>query len=249
LRGILAAQRQFVVELGMIPEARGEFCDRGRDAKLNALAERGYRPESVEEREDIRKARLKRAGEVSRANERDINCGLIAEEIERRMALGLTIEEVIAAKADVVKNLVASGNVARATAYRRFDEVAATVSEAARYQAMRSSISSEASTQPHPAPAAAPVSDAPIPVDYVVPLRRVIVRLPEGMPESEFQARQRAWDTLNRWKRAALIWRASVARRDTSGDDGPSLDFSSTVDLSFVRQRRRGAIMPTLLAA
>jgi hypothetical protein len=250
LRGILAAQRQFVVDLGIIPDASGEFCDRGRDRASNEYAEKGYKPETAEEREAIEIARKSRAGTISRANERAINCGLIAEEIERRMALGRTIEEVIEAKADVLRTLVASGNVSRPTAYRRFDEVAAIVSEAARYQAMRSSAQSDTPHQPDPAPAVSPVTDAPAPVQNVVRLRRVVVQRPEGMPESEFRSCQRASGTLDRWKRAVESWRDGCRRRAAIDDDeGEGLDFSSPVDLSFVRRRRLGAFVPTRRAA
>ncbi|MGY2938517.1 hypothetical protein ACVWZ6_008119 [Bradyrhizobium sp. GM6.1] len=94
VRQVLAAQRGFAVDLGKLPSETGQFCDRGRDSYRNQYLEKGYKPETAEERELVETERKSEAGKVSRANEKLLHCGLIAEEIQRRLSLGLTIEEI-----------------------------------------------------------------------------------------------------------------------------------------------------------
>lgn len=218
VRQVLAAQRGFVVDLGKLPSETGQFCDRGRDAYRNQLgdAKGGLTRETAEERKALRDAHRSEAGRVSRANEKLIHCGLIAEEIQRRLSLGLTIEEIGDAKAEIVKTLVASGNVSRATAYRRFDEVVAVVSEGARYQAVRNSdqVESSSSQDSHTVdsePACLPVSGsgASVPLSTLPSVRR----RPVGPVDPASRAGQHALRTLETWRHAVESWREACRRR------------------------------------
>ncbi|MEH2512235.1 hypothetical protein V1291_003589 [Nitrobacteraceae bacterium AZCC 1564] len=141
VRSVLRAQREFVEQLGETPGARGQFWNRGRDREYNLLYDKGCAPDhtsSTEEREDHKRIMQSRAGRRSREFIRDLHLGLIAEEVERRMATGLSIDEVHDARADVIKTLDSSGLVARSTAYRLWSHVVEIVSQAARYQAVPS---------------------------------------------------------------------------------------------------------------
>lgn len=218
VRQVLAAQRGFVVDLGRLPSERGQFCDRGRDTYRNQLgdAESGLTRQTAEERKALRDAHRSEAGKVSRANERAVNCGLIAEEIERRMALGLTIDEIVAAKTEVVKALVASGNVARSTAYRRFDEVVAVVSQASGYQAVCSTAKIDNLVLPEPSQGVSidslqPASDASaFGTSFTLPS----ATRPRVQPVDRVRlAGQHALRTLEAWRFAVLTWRRASSRR------------------------------------
>jgi hypothetical protein len=130
VRSVLREQRQFVVDLDMTPSAIGEWCDRGRDADLNADEFKPL-PRTATKEERVARERLikHRARQRTQENKQLINCGLIAEEIETRLAGG-----VPAVKAEVVKGLVKSGKVSRSVAYNYFDEVLQVVLRTARYQ-------------------------------------------------------------------------------------------------------------------
>ncbi|WP_441260668.1 hypothetical protein AB7008_41260 [Bradyrhizobium sp. 521_C7_N1_3] len=223
VRQVVAAQRGFVIDLGATPSATGQFCDRGRDSYRNQYLEKGYRPETAEERGHVETERKRQAGKVSRANEKSINCGLIAEEIQRRLSLGLMIEEIGDAKAEIVKALVASGNVTRPTAYRLFDEVAAVVSEASRYQAGC-----------FPDPVETPPSQAvgeqtcpPFTDSGSMAANPSVRRRPVGPVDPARLAGQHALRIMETWRHAVESWRkASRRRRDQ--DDEPTMP-SATV--------------------
>ncbi|WP_340672316.1 hypothetical protein [Bradyrhizobium ottawaense] len=233
VRQVLAAQRGFVVDLGQVPSETGQFCDHGRDTYRNQRrdADSGLTRETAEEREALRDAHRSEAGKVSRANERLINCGLIAEEIQRRLALGLTIEEIDDAKAEIVKALVKSGNVSRATAYRRFDEVVAVVSQASRYQAVRNSdqvedSASQGSQTVDSEPACLPASGsgASGPIATSPSFRR----RPVGLVDPARLAGQHALRILETWRHAVESWRkASRRRRDPDVLTMPSATVGS----------------------
>lgn len=233
VRQVLAAQRGFVVDLGKVPSETGQFYDHGRDTYRNQLgdAKSGLTRETAEERKELRDAHRSGAGKVSRANEKRINCGLIAEEIQRRMDLGLTIDEVVAAKAEVVKALVASGNVSRATAYRRFDEVVAVVSEAARYQAVRFPDPVETSSSPgsqtdDTEPACLPTSGSS--ASGPLPTPPSVGRRPVRPVDPALLAGQHALRILEIWRRAVESWReASQRRRELDVPTVPSATVGS----------------------
>jgi hypothetical protein len=135
---ILRAQRDYVVELQLTPDRCGAFADRGRFADVlaadKAIPKCGSNATTAERK--ARRDALKSGGaRLGRQAVRDLHCGLLAEEVERRLASGFSISEVIGDKADVVKSVVSAGTVARSTAYRLIDEVISIVSLAARYQA------------------------------------------------------------------------------------------------------------------
>ncbi|WLA74196.1 hypothetical protein QIH77_02870 [Bradyrhizobium diazoefficiens] len=213
---VLAAQRGFVEDLGVVPSEGGEFCDRGRDTFRNQYLEKGYKPETAEEREGVETARKSEAGRVSRANEKALHCGLIAEEIRRRLSLGLSIEEIGDAKAEIVKALVASGNVSRATAYRRFDEVVAVVSEGARYQAVNSpdpvkASPSQGSQTDDSEPDCLPPSGSG--ASGSLSTSPSVVRRPVRPVDPPMLAGQHALRILETWRRAVESWRNACRRR------------------------------------
>lgn len=233
VRQVLAAQREFVVDLGELPSETGQFCDHGRDSCRNQYREKGYKPNTAEERELVETERKSEAGKVSRANEKLLHCGLIAEEIQRRLSLGLTIEEIGDAKAEIVKALVASGNVSRATAYRRFDEVVAVVSQAARYQAVRnseqpiessSSQSSQTVSEQTCLPASGSSASGPLATSPSVGRR------PVRPVDPAMLAGQHALRIMETWRRAVVSWRDASRRR--CDPDVPTMP-SATVGSAF----------------
>lgn len=238
VRQVLAAQREFVVDLGKLPSETGQFCDHGRDSFRNQYLEKGYKPETAEEREGVETARKSEAGRVSRANEKALHCGLIAEEIQRRLSLGLAIEEIGGAKAEIVKALVASGNVSRATAYRRFDEVAAVVSEASGYQAVRNSeqlesSSSQGSQTDDTDPGCLPTSGSSA---SGTPQPTPSVRRRSVSPVNPARlAGQHALRILGAWRHAVESWRKASQRR---GDPDVLTMPSVTVGSAFWSKRR-----------
>lgn len=218
VRQVLDAQRGLVVDLGKLPSETGQFCDRGRDTYRNQLgdAKSGLTRETAEERKALRDAHRSEAGKVSRANEKLLNCGLIAEEIQRRLSLGLSIEEIGDAKAEIVKALVASGNVSRATAYRRFDEVVAVVSDGARYQAVRSpdtvkASPSQGSQTDDSEPARLPASGSG--ASGSLSTSPSVLRRPVRPVDPPMLAGQHALRILETWRRAVESWRSACRRR------------------------------------
>lgn len=135
LRAVLRAQRQFVIDLDRKPGVAGKWCDRGRDAEANAarLRDFGLRPlpSNATKEERVSRAKLLKhwARQRTQNNKKAIHCGLIMEEMERRLAAGITI-----VKADVVKALTKAGTVSRSVAYAHVDEVLEIVLRTARYQ-------------------------------------------------------------------------------------------------------------------
>ncbi|MBN9007553.1 MAG: hypothetical protein J0H40_19320 [Rhizobiales bacterium] len=238
VRSVLHAQRELVEELKDTPTAIGQFCDRGRDRERNLMAERDdpfdYSwPKEI--KDEIKKKRQRAAGTRSRWSVRDKNRGLIAEEIERRLATGATIDEVIAAKADVVRTLDSSGLVARSTAYRLFDYVADVVSEAARYQAVPAvsilPIDSHPSVDHQPSDqqlesGATEISSEPsvtaMPVDHSV--KNPVVR-----PSKRIISPAEAVRIRKAWREAVVAWRESqLPVPDTGGL--VELDLTDTDD-------------------
>lgn len=127
---VVAAQMEFVRDLQLTPSATGSWCERGRDWYRNQREAWCTPSSTAEERKSQEIERKSRAGTLSRKQAMDVNLGLIAEEIDRRLCSG-----VWPVKADVVKALVAAKTVSRSVAYARFDFVLQTVLQAARYQA------------------------------------------------------------------------------------------------------------------
>jgi hypothetical protein len=143
VRSILRAQRQYVVDLDMTPSAIGEWCDRGRDADLNAEEFKPLPTTATKEQRKAREMLIKHlARQRTQANKEMINCGLICEEIESRMAAGIPV-----IKSEVVNALVKAGTVKRSTAYNHFDGCLEIVQLTARYQGTSFSTVSEQSGQ------------------------------------------------------------------------------------------------------
>ena len=88
VRSVLAAQRQFVIDFNMTPSEIGAFCDRGRDAAKNADLEPLPKDATKQEREERLWLLQLLAQERTQAHKKAVNCGLIAEEIETRLAGG-----------------------------------------------------------------------------------------------------------------------------------------------------------------
>jgi hypothetical protein len=144
VRSVLAAQRQFVIDLNMTPSEFGRWCERGRDAALNAVEFKPLPPNATKaERKERANAIKKLACQRTQANKLKVNCGLIAEEIEARLAGGVPV-----VKAEVVNALVKTGTVGRSTAYAHFDDVLRVVQQTARYQDHTSATKSTQANQP-----------------------------------------------------------------------------------------------------
>ena len=209
VRAVLAAQRQFVIELNLIPSEVGNFCDRGRDARKNA----DLAPLPRDACKDMRKARrdlLQNLGrQRTQENKLDVHLGLIAEEIEARLQAGVPV-----VKKEVVKALIAAGTVGRSTAYNRFDYALYIVQRSARYQV---SLSSDIQAQPVATAEAAPVttsepvtvaSGTPDPVNYADrPLPDWVV-CKHTLIEYEDACHIR-----DHWRVAVAAWRSSQARK------------------------------------
>jgi hypothetical protein len=151
VESVLRAQREFVVEMQMTPDRCGQYRDRGKFTETIKQQDKSGEihipvcgPNATAAEREVREKALKGAGaRLGRQAVRDRNCGLIAEEIERRLADGMSIEEVRDEKAEVVKAIVRNGIVGRSTAYALIDEVVDVVQQSARYQASKSSLSFE----------------------------------------------------------------------------------------------------------
>lgn len=212
VRAVIAAQRQFVVELDMTPSEVGSYCDRGRDAALNADLAPLSKDACKEERRLRRELLQRLAAERTQAHKHAVNCGLIAEQIETRLSSGVPV-----VKSEVVKSLVSAGTVARSTAYELFDYVTSIVRPGARYQV---SLLPDAQPTPVVTPEAEPVvSPEPVTVaptasgitDPVKPADRPLpswVRCKDTLTEFEEAVRLR-----DHWRVALAAWRSSSARK------------------------------------
>jgi hypothetical protein len=144
VRSVLQAQREFVVQLKLTPKQASQFADRGRDQLFNLMETGDVGPNaSADDRKSQELTRKSEGGTRSRQFAKDLNCGLIAEEIERRITAGIPV-----AKAEVVKALVTAETASRSVAYARFDVVYEVVLQAARYQAVRLEALSSSSSLP-----------------------------------------------------------------------------------------------------
>jgi precorrin-2 methylase len=211
VRAVLAAQRQFVVELDMTPSEVGNFRDRGRDALKNA----DLAPLPKDACKDMRKARRDLLQNLARQrtqeNKLADHYGLIAEEIEARLQAGVPI-----VKSEVVNALVSAGTVGRSTAYARFDFAFETVQRSGRYQVSLSTgiqtQSSVASVEAAPVTASVPgqaVAGTPDPVNHAdLPLLPAWVVCKDSLTEFEEACRLR-----DHWRVAVAAWRAARARK------------------------------------
>lgn len=202
VRSVLRAQREFVEELKLTPSQCSQFSDRGRDYFINRYKKQELGPNaSAEEREDQETARKAAAGRRSRAAAKDVSCGLIAEEIERRIEAGI---EVV--KAEVVKALVKSGTVSRSVAYDHFDKVHKVVRQAARYQAVLSELQvSSSRDQVKISPSADQVTESGE--------EKLIPGLAAGavdwvaITEAELNQLRCAHEIRESWRKAVSAWR------------------------------------------
>lgn len=222
LRSVIAAQRAFILELGLTPSEIGQSCDRGRDAAAN-IEEFGKLPSNATKEERKARADLikRRARQRTQANKAAINCGLIAEEIEARMAAGIPV-----VKAEVVRALVKAGTVGRSTAYNRFDNVFDVVQRTARYQ-----VKPSASISPQ-----SPASAHTITVETFGSLRNpgktYVFTLPGWVVDkrtlTEFEE---ACRIRSEWREAVAEWREARQRwrRSATPDDG----FDLAADPAF----------------
>ncbi|MCK1540342.1 MULTISPECIES: hypothetical protein [unclassified Bradyrhizobium] len=220
VRAVLAAQREFVIELGLTPSEIGEFCERGRDAILNE----DIPPLPASASKEERKARadlLKHlARQRTQAHKELMHRGLIAEEIEARLA-----GRVPVVKAEVVKALVAAGNIGRSTAYDHYDDVLEVVQRTARYQVspscpqddqgsypveetLTANLETEFSVNPQVTTASAPVVTGPIRRIPVNNARPAWVVDKDSLTLWEEACLQR-----DSWAVAVAAWRSAKARR------------------------------------
>jgi hypothetical protein len=220
VRSVLRAQRQFVVDLDMTPSAIGEWCDRGRDADLNAEEFKPL-PRTATQEERVARAKLikHRARQRTQANKEMIHCGLIAEEIESRMAAGIQV-----IKSEVVNALVKAGKVKRSTAYNHFDRCLEIVQLTGRYQdqsfdnqSMQSGQQIEAT--PVSIPNTVSGSEAPVTV--------ALVRNPAKTSGQTYPKWVVDKDTLTLWEDACWVrdeWSNAVAKWHKSQQQRPSSD-------------------------
>ncbi|MCA6098168.1 hypothetical protein [Bradyrhizobium australafricanum] len=234
VRAVIAAQREYVLELGQTPDEIGEFSNRGRDAKANDDLAPLPPTATAEERKTRRDLIKGRAGTSTQQHKERVHRGLIAEAIERRLSAGVAV-----VKSEIVKELINAGICARATAYDHFDDVLLVVRQAARYQVRPSDPIPSQPSQPVESSPVTP-SDEPVTVDPVtVPPQAV--RIPAQTTNLP------AWvvdkDSLTEWQEACLqrddwavavaAWRAAKARRrpamgSTSPTTRPSGGWCST---------------------
>ena len=225
VRSVIRAQMGWVRELDQIPDGTGSWSDRGRDRLRNAM-DMPALPwnATADERKADESTKKSMAGVQSRANALKVSLGLIAEEIESRLAIGA---EVV--KADVVKALVKAGTISRSTAYERFDHVFEIVRQAARYQAQLLS-----SRQIDPSPSqdqrlvtvyeaavagenSPTVDDLPssTPSTGGHPAKTTVRPVPQRLVVAD-PACEQAYLIRGRWKHAVATWRA--ARRPLATD-------------------------------
>ncbi|MBN8974122.1 MAG: hypothetical protein J0H51_19190, partial [Rhizobiales bacterium] len=213
VRSVLRAQRDYVTELNALPSDAGCWKNRGRDSYylqtqvIPCLPPLG-RNATAEERADRRKALQGEGGRRSRKITEQIHRGLIAEEIENRLAAGVPVVE-----AEVVKALVKAGTVSRSTTYAHFDAVFEVVRQSARYQvslpATNPEQSNNSSTQAANSHASEP-SDIRIPVINLDSARclvednGVIRRKPSNL---HLRTDYDAYRIRNSWRMAVAAWR------------------------------------------
>lgn len=238
LRAVVREQRQYVIDLNLTPSERGEWCNFGRDAEANKeeLRERGLKPLAWNATKEERVARGKLlkhwARQRTQQNKEAIHCGLIKEEIERRLASGVPV-----VKAEVVKVLVKAGTVSRSVAYAHFDFVREVVLRTARYQDHTSSSSSSQASNPV---ISQPVEIVPV-VESGDQIQLVTVQSPgqlidtvQNPVKTSSQPSPPAWviskDTLTEWMNACWLcdeWAIAVAAwrsaRHRQPDDGVDL--------------------------
>jgi len=221
VRSVLNAQRQYVIDLNLTPSERGEWCNFGRDADANKekLREEGLCPLPLNATKEERKARellLKHwARQRTQSNKEAVHRGLIAEEIECRLASGIPV-----VKAEVVKALVKAGTVSRSTAYEYFEVVFKIVRLTARYQDHTSFSSSQSSNQVISHPVQVAIRSESGDMTGQVSLRATGQPAdPEQNPvRQSSQAVPPAWvvdkDTLTEWQDACWLrdkWAVAVA--------------------------------------
>jgi hypothetical protein len=238
VRSVLRAQRQFVADLNMTPSEVGEWCDRGRDRDLNADEFKPLPTTATKEQREVREKRIKYlARQRTQTNKEMINCGLIAEEIESRMAAGIQV-----IKSEVVNALVKAGTVKRSTAYNHFDRCLEIVQLTARYQGTSFSTVSEQSSQQ--------IESTPVITSETVfvnetsesePKESRVNVAPEMNPaKSTRQTTPPCWvvdkDTLTEWEDACWIrdeWSMAVARWRKAKQQQPAADVDLIKDEKF----------------
>jgi hypothetical protein len=235
VRSVLRAQRQFVVDLDMTPSAIGEWCDRGRDRDLNADE---FKPLPTTATKEQREARAKLIRHLARqrtqANKEMINCGLICEEIESRMAAGIQV-----IKSEVVNALVKAGTVKRSTAYNHFDRCLEIVQLTARYQGTSSTVSEQSSQQIE----ATPVMSESVSVNETTesnPKESQANVAPVRNPAKTSSQTRPSWvvdkDTFIIWDNACWIrdeWSMAVARWRKAKQQQPAADVDLVKDEKF----------------
>lgn len=204
VRSVIAAQRDWVLQLAQTPSEVGELCNRGRDAKANEDLKPLPPTATTEERKAREKLIKRRARQRTQAFRETVHSGLVAEAIEHRLSSGVPV-----VKAEVVRALVATGNIGRSTAYDMFDDVFQVVQQTARYQAHRSD---NQPTQPsQPAELAS--------VDEVVPGQpmRIPAKTTTAPPwivcKDDLTLWQEVCRLRNEWSVAVAAWRSANARR------------------------------------
>lgn len=216
VRSVLNAQREFVEQLGDTPDAHGQFWNRGRDKEYNLMMDKGDAPDhtwSAEAREDHKRVMQSRAGTRSRQFTRDLHLGLMAEEVERRMATGLSIDDVIADQANVIKTLVSEGLVARSTAYRLWRYVIEIVSQASRYHAVPSDavlspVSHPLDDQLSSVHQSESVAKEIVPEPSVQPDSVDAVRIPVVRRSTWLISPAQADGIRESWRRVVAVWRS-----------------------------------------
>jgi Zn-finger nucleic acid-binding protein len=235
VRSVLRAQRQFVVDLDMTPSAIGEWCDRGRDADLNAEEFQPLPRTATKEERVAREKLIKhRARQRTQANKQLINCGLIAEEIEARLAGGVAV-----VKSEVVNALVKAGTVSRSVAYNYFDDVLQVVLRTARYQDTSIGTLPEQSSQRIEGTPVIMVSGNE--TSESEPEESQVNVAPVRNPaQSTRQTTPPHWvvdkDTLTEWEDACWIrevWSEAVAKWRKAKQQQPAYDVDSVKDERF----------------
>jgi hypothetical protein len=222
-RSVLRAQRQFVVDLDMTPGAIGEWCDRGRDADLNAEEFKPL-PRTATKEERVARSKLikHRARQRTQANKEAIHCGLIAEEIESRMAAGIQV-----IRSEVVNALIKAGKVKRSTAYNHFDRCLEIVQLTARYQDHNQSMQSGQQIEATRIHDAVSDSEATVSEPAAAPVTVAQVRNPAKTSDQTYPKWVVDKDTLTLWEDACWIrdeWSNAVAKWRKSQQQRPSSD-------------------------
>jgi hypothetical protein len=237
VRSVLRAQRQFIADLNMTPSEVGEWCDRGRDVDLNAEEFKPLPPTATQAEREVREKLIKRlAGRRTQMNKEMINCGLIAEEIESRMAAGIQV-----IKSEVVNALVKAGTVKRSTAYNHFDRCIEIVHLTARYQGTSSSTLSEQSSQQiESTPVIVPETVSVNETSESEPQESQVNVAPEMNPAKSTRQTTPPWvvdkDTHIIWLEACWIrddWSMAVAKWRKTKQQQPAADVDLIKDEKF----------------